>query len=136
MDMLIQLVKDNFVFIVLFIVALVLIRVFVQKLFTIVGAIFVGALVFYFFTGDATFLNKTVDTSTMAVDTVKEEVGSVEFKRTSDTTFTLKTKSMSVTGDEETRLATVTMGDTTFEMPLKNLYNVLDEATQQKINME
>lgn len=136
METIIQLLMDNFVFIAVILVVLVLIRVFVQKALAIIGTIFVAALVFYAFTGDASFLNKTVDTSTMAVDTVKEEVGTVDFERTSDTTFILKTKSMKVEGNEETRIATVTMGEKTFEVPLKNIYNALDEATQEKINME
>ncbi|AJD93549.1 hypothetical protein JMA_42320 (plasmid) [Jeotgalibacillus malaysiensis] len=136
METIIQLLMDNFVFIAVILVVLVLIRVFVQKALAIIGSIFVAALVFYAFTGDASFLNKTVDTSTMAVDTVKEEVGTVDFERTSDTTFILKTKSMKVEGDEETRIATVTMGEKTFEVPLKNIYNALDKATQEKINME
>lgn len=136
MDMLLQLVKDNFVFIVIFIVALVIVRVIAQKLFAIVGFLFVGALVFYAFTGDASLLNKTVDTSTQAVDMVKTEVGEVDFERTSDTTFVLKSKSLQIVGDEETRIATVTMNDKTVEVPLKHIYNALDEATQQKINME
>lgn len=136
METIIQLLMDNFVFIAVILVVLVLIRVFVQKALAIIGTIFVAALVFYAFTGDASFLNKTVDTSTMAVDTVKEEVGTVDFERTSDTTFILKTKSMKVEGDEETRIATVTMGEKTFEVPLKNIYNALDKATQEKINME
>lgn len=136
METIIQLLMDNFVFIAVILVVLVLIRVFVQKTLAIIGTIFVAALVFYAFTGDASFLNKTVDTSTMAVDTVKEEVGTVDFERTSDTTFILKTKSMKVEGNEETRIATVTMGEKTFEVPLKNVYNALDKATQEKINME
>lgn len=136
METIIQLLMDNFVFIAVILVVLVLIRVFVQKALAIIGSIFVAALVFYAFTGDASFLNKTVDTSTMAVDTVKEEVGTVDFERTSDTTFVLKTKSMKVEGDEETRIATVTMGEKNFEVPLKNIYNALDKATQEKINME
>lgn len=136
METIIQLLMDNFVFIAVILVVLVLIRLFVQKALAIIGSIFVAALVFYAFTGDASFLNKTVDTSTMAVDTVKEEVGTVDFERTSDTTFILKTKSMKVEGDEETRIATVTMGEKTFEVPLKNIYNALDKATQEKINME
>jgi len=136
MDMIVDLFKDNFVFIVLIIVAFLVIRVVAQKVFSIVGAIFIGALVFYAFTGDASLLNKTVDTSTTAVDSVKAEVGSVEFKRTSDTTFTLTSKTMTITGNEETRTATIKTKDNTVEVPLKSLYNVLDKATQKKINFE
>lgn len=136
MDMIVNLIKENFVFIVLIIVACFVIRVVAQKVFSIVGAIFVGALVFYVLTGDASLLNKTVDTSTSAVDSVKAEVGSVEFKRTSDTTFTLTSKTMTITGNEETRIATIKMKDSTVEVPLKSLYDVLDKATQKKINFE
>lgn len=136
MDMIMELIKENFVFIVILIVGLVLIRVIAQKLFSIIGAIFVCALVFYAFTGDATFLNKTVDASTEAVDKVKSEVTTAEFKRTSDTTFILKTSTLTVEGDEETRIAKVKMGEKTVEVPLKNIYNALDDVTKKKINME
>lgn len=136
MDMVIQLLKDNFVFIVLVIVLLVMIRVIMSKVFTIVGALLIAGLVYYGITGDISLMNKTVDNAVLAVDMVKEEVGTVDFERTSDTTFTLKTTSMTVSGDEESRIATVTLGDSTFDVPLKNIYNVLDEATQAKINME
>ena len=136
MDMVIQLLKDNFVFIVLVIVLLVMIRVIMSKVFTVVGALLIAGLVYYGITGDISLMNKTVDNAVLAVDMVKEEVGTVDFERTSDTTFTLKTTSMTVSGDEESRIATVTLGDSTFDVPLKNIYNVLDEATQAKINME
>lgn len=136
MDMLIQLLKDNFVFIVLIIVLLVLIRVLMSKVVAILGGLLIAGLVYYGITGDISLMNKTVDNAVLAVDTVKEEVGTVDFERTSDTTFTLKTTSMSVSGDEESRIAKVTLGGNTFDVPLKNIYNVLDEATKAKINME
>lgn len=136
MDMLMQLLKDNFVFIVIFIVGLLIIRVIAQKLLPIIGGIFVAGLLFYGFTEDATFLNKTVDTSTQAVDSVKAEVGTAEFKRTSDTTFEVTTKTMSIKGDEETKLATVKTGEKEVEIPLKSLYSLLSEDIQKQINMK
>lgn len=136
MDMLMQLLKDNFVFIVIFIVGLLIIRVIAQKLLPIIGGIFVLGFLFYGFTGDATFLNKTVDTSTQAVDSVKAEVGTAEFKRTSDTTFEVTTKTMSIKGDEETKLATVKTGEKEVEIPLKSLYSLLSEDIQKQINMK
>lgn len=135
MDIIIQVLKDNFVFIILIVVALFLVRIITQKILPILGGIFVAGLLFYGFTGDATFLNRTVDASTQAVDVVKEEVGTAEFERTSATTFTVKTNVMSVTGDEATKLATVTTGGKTVEIPLSSLYKLLSEDIQKQINM-
>lgn len=135
MDIIIQALKDNFVLIILLVVVLVIIRVITQKLLPIIGGIFVAGLLFYGFTGDATFLNKTIDSSTEVVDTIKSEVGTVEFNRTSETTFKVTTKSMTVSGDEATKLATVTTGDKVVDIPLSSLYKLMPEDVQKEINM-
>lgn len=135
MDFIIEFVKENFVFIILVIVALFVIRFITQKILPFLGGILVIGLLFYGFTGDSTFLNKTVDASTQAVDAVKSEVGSADFERTSETTFVVKTKTMSITGNEETKLATVTTGDKSVEIPLSALYKLLSEDIQNQINM-
>lgn len=135
MDFFIQFLQDNFVIIALFIGALFLINLLVKKLVPLLGGILLAGLLFYGFTGDATFLNKTVDASTQAVDAVKSEVGTATFERTSDTTFIVKTKSMTVTGNETTKLATVTTGEKTVEIPLSSLYKLLSEDIQKQINM-
>lgn len=135
MDFFIQFVKDNFVIIALFIGALLLINLIVKKLLPLLGGILLVGLLFYGFTGDATFLNKTVDASTQAVDAVKSEVGTATFERTSATTFVVKTKTMTITGDETTKLATVTTGEKTVEIPLKSLYKLLSEDIQKQITM-
>lgn len=135
MDIIIQALQDNFVFIILFVALLLIIRVITRKLLPILGGIFVAGLMFYGFTGDATFLNKTLDSSTQVVDTIKSEVGTVEFNRTSETTFEVTTKSMKVSGDEATKLATVTTGDKVVEIPLSSLYKLMPEDVKQEINL-
>lgn len=136
MDFILQLIKDNFVFIILFIVALLVVRIVAQKLLPILGGIFVIGVLIYGFTGDATFLKGTVDSTTKAVDMVKAEVGTAEFKRTSETTFEVKTNTISVKGDESTKLATVKTGDKVVEIPLKSLYDLMPENIQKEINIK
>ena len=135
MDNIIQLIKDNFVLIILIIFAVVIIRAITQKLLPILGGIFVVSLLFYAFTGDATFLNKTVDSSTQAVDSIKAEVGSFEFNRTTETTFEVKSKSMLVVGNESTKLATVSTGNKVVEIPLSSLYKLMPKDVQKEIRM-
>ena len=135
MDTIIQLFSDNFVFILLILGALILIRFIAKKLLPIIGLLFVAGLLIYGFTGDDTFLNKTIDSSTQAVDTIKSEVGTAKFKRTSDTTFEVSTGSWSVKGDETTKLATMTMGEKIVEIPLSSLHKLLPEDVQKQINM-
>lgn len=134
MDILIQFVKENFVLILLFIGVFVLIRIIAKKIVPLVGAVFVVGLLIYAFTGDDTFFNKTVDTSTQAVNIIKDEVETAEFSRTSPTTFVVKTRNFEVTGNEETKLATVAIGEKEIEMPLANLYKLLSEDIQAQIN--
>lgn len=136
MDFILQLIKDNFVLIILFIVALLIVRVVAQKLLPILGGIFVIGVLIYGFTGDASFLQGTVNSTTKAVDSVKAEVGTAEFKRTSDTTFEVTTKTISVKGDETTKLATVKTGDKVVEVPLKSLYDLMPDNIQKQINIK
>lgn len=135
MDSIIQLIKDNFVLIILFIVVVVMIRAITQKLLPIIGGIFAMSLLFYAFTGDATFLNKTVDGSTQVVDSIKSEVGSFEFNRTSKTTFEVKSKSMLVIGNETTKMATVSTGNKVVEIPLDALYKLMPKDVQSEIKL-
>ncbi|WP_442638141.1 hypothetical protein [Rossellomorea marisflavi] len=136
MDFILQLIKDNFVLIILFIVALLIVRVVAQKLLPILGGIFVIGVLIYGFTGDESFLQGTVNSTTKAVDSVKAEVGTAEFKRTSDSTFEVTTKTISVKGDETTKLATVKTGDKVVEVPLKSLYDLMPDNIQKQINIK
>lgn len=132
---LIGLFKNNFVLIILVIGAFFAIRLVATKLLPVIGAIVVAGVVYYGYTGDDAFLNRTVDSTTQAVDAIRSEVGTVEFKRTSDTTFEVTTKTMTVTGDEATKLATVKTGDKTVQIPLSSLYKLLSEDIQKQINL-
>lgn len=129
------LLMDNLVFVVLIVGVFVLIRIIAKNLLPLIGGIFVAGLLIYGFTGDDTFLNRTIDTSTQAVNIVKDEVETAEFKRTSETTFEVTTRTLKVTGDETTKLAKVTTAGKTVDIPLSSLYKLLSEDIQKQINM-
>lgn len=128
--------QENFVLIIVAIIAISVIGYFFRKLIGFFVGFFMIAIALSVFAGDDTMLNTGTESVKKVSDSLEKEAENSTFKRTSKTTFELETPTMTIKGNEETKKAEVQFGKAKpVTMNLETIYKIVDPEIRKQINM-